>query len=88
MTNYSITLSTPNHAPLTVGPFLPSGNIPERITISGADGLLEDRMYTVSVEARNQFGRTFSKELTFCKLLFFFFRRVAGFLFKNPAYGS
>ena len=72
MTSYSITLSTPNHALLTVGPFMPSGSNPERITITGTDGLLEDRMYTVSVEARNQFGRTFSKERTFCKLLTFF----------------
>ena len=67
MTNYSITLSTPDHPLLTLGPFLPSGSNPETITITGADGLLEDRMYTAAVVARNQFGRSFSKEIALCK---------------------
>ena len=67
MTSYSITLSIPDHPLLTVGPFLPSGDNPETVTITGADGLLEDRMYTAIVEARNQFGRSFSKERAFCK---------------------
>lgn len=67
MTSYSITLSIPDHPLLTVGPFLPSGNNPEIIIITGANGLLEDRLYSASVEARNQFGTTFSKEMAFCK---------------------
>ena len=39
----------------------------ETINVTEADGLLEDRMYTASVEARNQFGRIVSEARTICK---------------------
>ena len=67
VTNYSAMLTLPEGIPQRLGLFLPSGNNPETITITEADGLLEDRMYTASVEARNQFGRTVSEARTICK---------------------
>ena len=67
VTNYSAMLTLPEGIPQRLGLFLPSGNNPETITVTEADGLLEDRMYTASVEARNQFGRTVSEARTICK---------------------
>ena len=67
VTNYSAILSLPEGMPQRLGLFLPSGNSPETINVTEADGLLEDRMYTASVEARNQFGGTVSEARTICK---------------------
>ena len=67
VTNYSALVISPDGISQRFGPFLPSGINPERITITGADGLLEDKMYTISVEARNQFGMTSSEARTICK---------------------
>ena len=67
VTNYSAILTLPEGIPQRMGHFLPSGNNPGRITITVEDGLLENRMYNVSVEARNQFGRTVSELRTICK---------------------
>ena len=67
VTNYSAVLIPPDGSVQRFGPFLPSGNNPEGITITEADGLLEDKMYTVFVEARNQFGMTSSEARILCK---------------------
>ena len=67
MTDYSAVLTLPESIPQRLGLFLPSGDNPKTITITGADGLLENRMYMVSVEARNQFGKTSSEARTICK---------------------
>ena len=60
-------LTLPERMPQMLGLFLPSGSNPETITVTEADGLLEDRIYTASVEARNQFGRIVSEARTICK---------------------
>lgn len=67
VTNYSAVLIPHDGISQRFGPFLPSGINPEQITITGVNGLLEDKMYTVSVEARNQFGMTSSESRTICK---------------------
>ena len=67
VTNYSAVLTLPEGIPQRLELFQPSGNNSETITITGADGLLEDRMYTASVEARNRFGRAVSEPRTICK---------------------
>ena len=67
VTNYSAVLIPKDGISQRFGPFLPSGIIPEQINITGADGLLEDKMYTIFVEARNQFGTTSSEARTICK---------------------
>ena len=67
VTNYSAVLILPDGIPQRLGPFLPTGSNPETITITSAHGLMEDRMYNASVEARNQFGTTFSEARTICK---------------------
>ena len=67
VTNYSAVLTLPESSPQRLGLLLPSHNNPEQITITGEDGLLENRMYTAAVEARNQYGTTLSEARTICK---------------------
>ena len=65
-TSYNVTLNTLGRAPLLLGPFPLSGGV-ERTTITAADGLSEDSVYSATVVAWNEFGSTSSEETIFCK---------------------
>jgi len=65
-TSYNVALNTSGRAPLLLGPFPLSGGV-ERTTITAADGLSEDSVYSATVVAWNEFGSTSSEETIFCK---------------------